>query len=290
MARCVPPLFVEYEAFPSGGRWPSEREGRMRANLPPAPRSRAIAANSPLIHLRAGPQTPSPSGGRLFQPSPHFQQLFPLPVIRQDFFHRRPKGGAVVRVGKVAEFMHHDIFLCSRRHHAEPLRKRQRAGAQAAGAPAGVHVAHGDFGHLPARAYRCKLRIVCPAQRLHMGQSLGFRRQIRLFGLLRAPCGGALLGGAHPVGAGRHKSVHIGGRHPRRCTGRDRAVRPDAQIDIAHPPPRQRVGNAARRALLHLLCSQAAAPLSEIYMQYCTRIYGKVQHLTMYKGWGDGLV
>ena len=88
----------------------------------------------------------------------------------------------MVRVGKVAEFMHHDIFLCSRRHHAEPLRKRQRAGAQAAGAPAGVHVAHSDFGHLPARAYRCKLRIVCPAQRLHMGQRLGFRRQIRLFG------------------------------------------------------------------------------------------------------------
>ena len=58
-----------------------------------------------------------------------------------------------------------------------------------------MHVAHGDFGHLPARAYRCKLRIVCPAQRLHMGQRLGFRRQIRLFGLLRAPCGGALLGG-----------------------------------------------------------------------------------------------
>ena len=27
-----------------------------------------------------------------------------------------------------------------------------------------------------------------------MGQCLGFRRQIRLFGLLRAPCGGALLG------------------------------------------------------------------------------------------------
>ena len=234
MARCVPPLFVEYEAFPSGGR--------------------------------------------LFQPSPHFQQLFPLPVIRQDFFHRRPKSGAVVRVGKVAEFMHHDIFLCSRRHHAEPLRKRQRACAQTARPPAGVHVAHGDFGHLPTRAYRCKLRIVCPAQRLHMGQRLGFRRQIRLFGLLRAPCGGALLGGAHPVGAGRHKSVHISGRHPRRCTGRDRAVRPDAQIDIAHPPPRQRVGNAPRRTLLHLLCSQSPAPLSEIYMQYCTRIYGKVQH------------
>ena len=97
-------------------------------------------------------------------------------------------------------------------------------------------------------------------------------------GLTAACSGGALLGGAHPVGAGRHKSVHIGGRHPRRCTGRDRAVRPDAQIDIAHPPPRQRIGNAPRRALLHLLCSQAAAPLSEIYMQYCTRIYGKVQH------------
>ena len=28
-----------------------------------------------------------------------------------------------------------------------------------------------------------------------MGQCLGFRRQIRLFGLLCAPCGGALLGG-----------------------------------------------------------------------------------------------
>ena len=28
-----------------------------------------------------------------------------------------------------------------------------------------------------------------------MGQRLGFRRQIRLFGLSFAPCGGALLGG-----------------------------------------------------------------------------------------------
>ena len=68
-ARREPPLFVEYEAFPSEGRWPSEREGRMRANLPPAPRSRAIAANSPLIRLRAGPQTPSVSALKTASPA-----------------------------------------------------------------------------------------------------------------------------------------------------------------------------------------------------------------------------
>ena len=62
-------MFVEYEAFPSGGRWPSEREGRMRANLPPTPRSRAIAASSSLIRLRAGPQTPSVSALKAASPA-----------------------------------------------------------------------------------------------------------------------------------------------------------------------------------------------------------------------------
>ena len=91
MARCVPPLFVEYEAFPSGGRWPSEREGRMRANLPPAPRSRAIAANSPLIRLRAGPQTPSPLGGKAFSALTAFSTAFPAACNPAGLFPPPPK-------------------------------------------------------------------------------------------------------------------------------------------------------------------------------------------------------
>ena len=161
----------------------------------------------------------------------------------------------------MAKLMHDHIFLRRQRHHTEPPRKGQRAGAQAARPPAGGHVPHGDFGHTSARAAGRELRIVYPAKRLHMGQCVCLCRQFGALGLLAlAPDGGPGLCAAHPIGPCGHKGIHIAYRHPHRRTGRHRTIGPHAQVDIAHPPPRQCVGNAPRRALLHLLCRQTAAP------------------------------
>ena len=49
---------------------------------------------------------------------------------------------------------------------------------------------------------------------------------------------------AHPIGPCGHKGIHIAYRHPHRRTGRHGTIGPHAQVDIAHPPPRQCVGNA----------------------------------------------
>lgn len=161
----------------------------------------------------------------------------------------------------MAKFMYDHIFLRRQRHHTEPPRKGQRAGAQAARPPAGGHVPHGDFGHIPARAAGRELRIVYPAKRLHMGQCVCLCGQLGALGLLAlAPDGGPGLCAAHPIGPCGHKGIHIAYRHPHRRTGRHGTIGPHAQVDIAHPPPRQCVGNAPRRALLHLLCRQTAAP------------------------------
>ena len=235
-------LMSRNPCLPLRGRWPRRAGGRELCHCP-----KSFGLRQVLSPTRCG-GSPLPEGAK--GNSPQLQHPFPLLIIRQHLRHRGPECRAVVGVGKVTELMHNNVLLRGQRHRAEPPRKRQRAGAQTARPPAGVHVAHRNFGHRAARAGRRKLRIVCPAQRLHIGQCLGLGRQRGgLGGLSFAPGRGTRLCGAHPVGPRRNKGVHISHRHPRRRTGRHTAVGPHAQVDVAHPPPRQRVGDAARRPL-----------------------------------------